>query len=136
MTGTLAPVSRRRIPRGLFGALVAFLFLPFPAICLAGPLAGCLILTRPKSLREWSWILAAITVAALSFAASSSVAQQIFLAYGVAFTGAFLALRIWRPGPVLPRAAVGAIDTAVLISINRKYKAHSGIRITGLPPQD
>jgi hypothetical protein len=96
---------------------VAFLFLPFPAICLAGPLAGCLILTRPKSLREWSWILAAITVAALSYAASSSVAQQIFLAYGVAFTGAFLALRIWRPGPVLPRAAVAAIDTAVLIAI-------------------
>jgi hypothetical protein len=96
---------------------VAFLFLPFPAICLAGPLAGCLILARPKSLREWSWILAAITVAALSYAASSSVAQQIFLAYGVAFTGAFLALRIWRPGPVLPRAAVAAIDTAVLIAI-------------------
>ncbi|WP_372734632.1 NADPH-dependent F420 reductase [Nocardioides sp.] len=26
--------------------------------------------------------------------------------------------------------------TAVLISINRKYKAHSGVRITGLPDQD
>ncbi len=26
--------------------------------------------------------------------------------------------------------------TAVLISINRKYKAHSGIRITGLPEED
>ena len=26
--------------------------------------------------------------------------------------------------------------TAVLISINRKYKAHSGIRITGLPAED
>ena len=26
--------------------------------------------------------------------------------------------------------------TAVLISINRKYKAHSGIRITGIPGRD
>ena len=26
--------------------------------------------------------------------------------------------------------------TAVLISINRKYKAHSGLRITGIPDRD
>ena len=117
MTDTMAPVSRRRIPRGLFGALVAFLFLPVPAICLAGPLAGCLLLSRPRGLRDWSWILAAISVAVLSYTVSGSVAQEIFLAYAVAFTGAFLALRIWRPGPLLPRAAVAAIDTAVLVAI-------------------
>jgi hypothetical protein len=117
MTDTVAPVTRRRIPRGLFGALVAFLFLPFPAICLAGPLMGCLVLARARGLREWSWVAAAVFIGTLSFGASNSLAQQIFLAYGVAFTGAFLALRIWRPGPVLPRAAVAAIDTAVLIAI-------------------
>jgi len=117
MTDTLAPVSRRRIPRGLFGALVAFLFLPFPAICLAGPLAGCLVLARPRSFREWGWLFAAVFLGAMAFGSSSSLAQEIFLAYGVAFTGMFLALRIWRPGPVLPRAAVAAIDTAALVAI-------------------
>ena len=117
MTDTLAPVSRRRIPRGLFGALVAFLLVPFPALCLAGPLAGCLILARPRGLREWSWLLAALTAAALSFGMARSVAQEIVLAYGVAFTGAFLALRTWRPGPVVAPAAVAAIDTAALIGI-------------------
>jgi hypothetical protein len=117
MTDTVAPVNRRRIPRGLFGALVAFLFLPFPAICLTGPLAGCLILARPQGLREWSWVAAAIAISALGFGAASSLAQEIFFAYGIAFTGSFLALRIWRPGPVLPRATVAAVDTAALVAI-------------------
>ena len=117
MNDMVAPMTRRRIPRGLFGALVAFLFLPFPAICLTGPLAGCLILARPSGLREWSWVAAAIAISILGFSASSSVAQEIFFAYGVAFTGSFLALRIWRPGPVLARATVAAVDTAALVAI-------------------
>jgi hypothetical protein len=33
------------------------------------------------------------------------------------FTASFLALRIWRPGPVLARATVAAIDTAALVAI-------------------
>ena len=117
MTDMVAPVTRRRIPRGLFGALVAFLFLPFPAICVAGPLAGCLILARPASLREWGWVAAAVAISVLGFSASSSMAQEIFFAYGVAFTGSFLALRIWRPGPTLARATVAAVDTAALVAI-------------------
>jgi len=117
MADTVAPEVRRRIPRGLFGALVAFLLLPFPGICLAGPLVGCLLLARPRGLREWSWIGAAVLLGSVGFAASQSLAQEIFLAYGLAFTGAFLALRVWRPGPVLPRAAVAAIDTATLVVI-------------------
>jgi hypothetical protein len=117
MNDMVAPVTRRRIPRGLFGALVAFLFLPFPAICLAGPLAGCLVLARPSGLREWSWVAAAIAISVLGFSAATSLAQEIFFAYGVAFTGSFLALRIWRPGPVLARATVAAVDTAALVAI-------------------
>ena len=117
MMDTVAPVSRRRIPRGLFGALVAFLFLPFPSICLTGPLAGCLILARPRNLREWSWLAAAIALSALGFTAGSTLAQEVFFAYGIAFTGSFLALRIWRPGPVLARATVAAVDTAALAAI-------------------
>ena len=117
MSDTMAPVTRRRIPRGLFGALVAFLFLPFPAVCLAGPLAGILVLARPSGIREWSWVAAAILIGALSFGASRALAQEIVLAYGVAFTGGFLALRTWRPGPVLPRAVVAALDTAIIIAI-------------------
>ncbi|HKP30320.1 MAG TPA: DUF2232 domain-containing protein [Gemmatimonadales bacterium] len=117
MMDTVAPVSRRRIPRGLFGALVAFLFLPFPSICLTGPLAGCLILARPRGLREWSWLAAAVALSALGFTAANSLAQEVFFAYGVAFTGSFLALRIWRPGPVLARTTVAAVDTAALAAI-------------------
>ncbi len=117
MTDAEAPASRRRIPRGLFGALAAFLLLPFPGICFAGPLAGCLLLARPRGVREWSWLLAAALLGVLGLAASRSVAQEIFMAYGLAFTGAFLALRVWRPGPVLPRAAVAAVDTATLVAI-------------------
>jgi hypothetical protein len=117
MNDMVAPVARRRIPRGLFGALVAFLFLPFPAICLTGPLAGFLVLARPSGLREWSWVAAAIAMSVLGFSAATSLAQEIFFAYGIAFTGSFLALRIWRPGPVLARATVAAVDTAALVAI-------------------
>jgi hypothetical protein len=94
-----------------------FLLMPFPGVVLAGPLAGRLLLTRPRTLREWSWIAAALLLIGINAAAQRSVAQDLVLGYSLAFTGAFLALIIWRPGPVFPRVAVAAVDTATLITV-------------------
>lgn len=118
MADAAAPVTGRRLPRGLFGALVAFLLLPFPALCLAGPLAGWLLLVRPRSAREWGWLAAALALAAAGIATGGrSAAGTIITSYGVAFTGAFLAVMLWRPGPALPRATATALDTALLVAV-------------------
>ena len=112
-----APDSRRRMPRGLFGALVVFLISPFPALCLAAPLAGRLLLARPRSGREWGWLVAALFFVAGGLTVERTVARDLLIGYSFAFTGAWLALVLLRPGPMFPRVAVAAVDMATLISI-------------------
>lgn len=112
-----APRERRRVPRGLLGALVVFLLLPFPPLFLAGPLAGLLLLTRPGGFRSWAWTILALLLALGAFAVGGdSSAQLTVQAAGLVFTGAFLAAMLWRPGPAFPRAAAAGLLTAVTIT--------------------
>lgn len=111
-----APRERRRVPRGLLGALVVFLFLPFPPLFLTGPLAGRLLLARPRTTREWVWIALALVLAVGAFAfGARSAAQSTVQAAGLVYTGAFLAALIWSPGPSFPRAAAALVFTALVV---------------------
>ncbi len=113
-----APAAGRRLPRGLFGALVVFLFLPLPPLCLAGPLLARMLIWRPRTPRAWAWTGgAALLAAATVTGGTPSVARDVVLVYGAAFTAGFLALRTWRPGPVFARAAVAAVDAALLVAV-------------------
>ena len=114
-TGAAAPITGRRPPRGLLGALVAFLLLPFPALFLLGPLGGLLALARPATFREWGLLLSVVLLGAMAGAVGDSLAQAVTLAAGLVFTGAFLALLVSRPGPALPRATAAATLTAVTL---------------------
>jgi hypothetical protein len=111
-------VNGRRLPRGLFGALVAFLLLsPFPVLLVALPLAALLLQARPRSLREWSWIGATALLVAVSLAGGRDPARDLLLGYGVTFTAAVLLLFRFSPGPAFPRVAVAAVDSATLICV-------------------
>jgi hypothetical protein len=92
---------------------VAFLFLPFPPLFLLGPLAGLLLLGRPRTAREWAWILASVGLAAMaSVVGAGTVAQEVVLAAAACFTGTFLAILLVRTGRVFPRACAAAAVTA------------------------
>jgi len=117
MTAAPALSAERRVTRGLFGALVAFLFLPFPPLFLLGPLAGLLLLGRPGTAREWLWIVAAMALATMATAVGArSVAQEVVLAAAALFTGIFLAMLLVRPGSAFVRAALAALATAVAVA--------------------
>ena len=117
MTAAPALPAERRVTRGLFGALVAFLFLPFPPLFLLGPLAGLLLLGRPGTAREWLWIVAAMALATMATAVGArSVAQEVVLAAAALFTGIFLAMILVRPGSAFVRAALAALATAAAVA--------------------
>lgn len=112
-----APPERRRLSRGLFGALVAFLFLPFPPILLFGPVAVLLLIARPASMREWVWLALAAGITGLAFAwGPRTVLEGVLLAFAAVFTGGFTALILARGGPALRRAALAALLAAALVS--------------------
>lgn len=127
-----APATRRRLSRGLFGALVAFLILPFPPLLLVGPLAGLLVLSRPGSLREWLWLALAALMAGLAVGSSPrTVVEEVSLAFAAVHTGVFAALVLLRGGPAHRRAAAAAVVSAGTVGIGCAALGISWAELTG-----
>ena len=83
--------------------LVAYLLLA-PPVLLFGPLAGLLLLSRPRSAREWLWVVGAAAWTALWLNQPGGLAAQFARAGAVLLTGTFLALTVWRPSARFSRA--------------------------------
>jgi Predicted membrane protein (DUF2232) len=95
--------------------LLAYLLLA-PPVLLFGPLAGLLLLSRPRSVREWLWLLATGAWSFLWLNQPGGLAGQFARAEAVLITGSFLALTIWRPSARFSRAlAATAIGGVALI---------------------
>jgi hypothetical protein len=116
-SGAAAPAPGRRHPRGLLGALVAFLLLPFPALFLLGPLGGLLALARPATLRDWISLGLVVLLASLAATANVGLGQQVTLAGGAIFTGTFLGLLVWRPAAPFRLAVIAAAAASGLVAI-------------------
>ncbi len=84
---------------------------------MLGPLAGLLIMSGPRTPREWWWLSAAAAWSAIWLLQSGSLADQVVRALGVLLTGAFLVLTISGPGRLLRRAlwAVGLAFAGVSV---------------------
>lgn len=134
--GAAAPPVRRRPPRGLLGALVVFLVLPFPALFLLGPLAGALALGRPRSGRQWLTLGLVILLTAIAAGGTGSLGHQVTVAAGAVFTGAFLAAAVWRPGPALPRAATAAVVTAGFMAVATAWVGLGWLEVRDAIDQD
>lgn len=85
--------------------LVGYLLIA-PPVLLFGPLAGLLLLSRPRRLREWVWLLATGIWSALWVHQAGGLAGQFARAEAVLMTGSFLALTLWRPSAQFSRALV------------------------------
>jgi hypothetical protein len=92
--------------------LVGYLLVA-PPVLLFAPLAGLLLLTRPRTPREWLWILAIGIWSALWLKQAGGLAGQFARAEAVLITGSFLALTLWRPSARFSRAlaatAIGGV---------------------------
>ena len=88
-----------------------------PPVLLFGPLAGLLLLSRPRRVREWLWLLATATWSALWLDQAGGLAGQFARAEAVLITGSYLALTLWRPSARFSRAllatAIGGVALVV-----------------------
>jgi hypothetical protein len=99
--------------------LAAYLLLVPPAFML-GPLAGLLLLSHPRTAREWVWIVVAAGASLLWVQQPGTLAGQVVRTAAVQLTGAYLALTLWRPAPgwnrALQAAGVGGAGLALLMA--------------------
>jgi hypothetical protein len=75
-----------------------------PPVFVFGPLAGLLLLSRPGTVREWIWLLAAAAWSLLWLQEVGGLGAQVIRAGAVLLCGTFLALTLWRPSNGVGRA--------------------------------
>jgi Predicted membrane protein (DUF2232) len=86
-----------------------------PPVLVFGPLAGLLLLARPRALREWLWLLATAAWSALWLYQSGDLAGQFARAAAVLLTGTYLALTVWRPSPNFSRVLLASAIAGVAL---------------------
>jgi Predicted membrane protein (DUF2232) len=88
-----------------------------PPVLLLGPLAGLLLLSRPRTSREWFWVLGTLGLTALWLNQTGGLATQFVRAGAVLLTGAFLAMTAWSPSARFSRtlSAVAIAGIALMV---------------------
>ena len=97
-------------------ALAGYLLLA-PPVFVFGPLAGLLLVSRPGTVREWIWLLAATLWSGLWLQQVGGLGAQVTRAGAVLLCGSFLALTLWRPSNGVGRAiaaTAGAVAALVV----------------------
>jgi Predicted membrane protein (DUF2232) len=103
--------------------LLGFLLVA-PPVLLFGPLAGLLLLARPRALREWLWVLVSLAGSALWLTQAGGLAGQFTRAGAVLLTGTFLTLTVWRPSSRFSRALLTTAIAGVALFI---WMSHLGL---------
>ena len=107
---------------------MVFLLLGFllvaPPVLVFGPLAGLLLLARPRTPREWLWLIVSAVVSALWLDQVGGLAGQFTRAGAVLVTGTFLALTVWRPSSRFSRVLATTALAAVALII---WMGHLGL---------
>jgi hypothetical protein len=75
------------------GLLAAYLVL-FPPLFVLAPLAGLLVASSPRTLREWAWIAAAGLWLSFTMLAPSGLASELVHAWALFATAAFVVLML------------------------------------------
>lgn len=132
MVSDTAPRIGRRQTWGAFGLLLVYVVLA-PPVFLLGPLAALLLLSRPRTLREWSWIAAAFALAAGTWtvhpaggAGGDLIGHAVQLG-GVVFTVGFVAALLVHPPTRHPvgHALIGvAVATGFLVLLALRVGVH------------
>lgn len=102
-----------------------------PAAFVLGPLAGLLVLSEPRTVREWAWLVVALTASGAWLAQQGNQTAQVVRAAAVLLTGAYVALAIWRPAPGWRRTALTILIAGAALNI---LMEHAGIAWSDLQP--
>ncbi len=97
-------------------ALAGYLLLAPPAFVF-GPLAGLLLLSRPGTVREWTWTLGAAAWSAVWLQQVGGLGVQVVRAGAVLLCGSFLVLTLWRPSNGVGRALAATVGAGVALAI-------------------
>jgi hypothetical protein len=97
-------------------ALAGFLLLA-PPVFVFGPLAGLLLVSRPRTVREWLWLLAGGAWSALWLQQTGGVGAQVTRAAAVLLCGAFLALTLWQPSNAVGRAVAATATAGIALGL-------------------
>ncbi len=84
---------------------------------LFGPLAALLLVSRPATVREWVWLLAALAWSALWLQQAGGLGGQFARAAAVLVSGSFLALTMWRPSNRVSQALAATGGAALGLAI-------------------
>jgi Predicted membrane protein (DUF2232) len=84
---------------------------------LFGPLAALLIVSRPATVREWVWLMAALAWSLLWLQQAGGLGAQFARAAAVLVSGSFLALTLWRPSNRLSQALAATGGAALGLTI-------------------
>ncbi len=84
---------------------------------LFGPLAALLLVSRPSTVREWVWLLAALAWSALWLQQAGGLGAQFARAAAVLVSGSFLALTLWRPSNRVSQALAATGGAALGLAI-------------------
>jgi len=97
-------------------ALAGYLLLA-PPVFVFGPLAGLLLISRPRTMREWLWLLGAAAWSALWLHQVGGVGAQVTRAAAVLLCGTFLALTLWQPSNGVGRALAATTTAGVALGL-------------------
>ncbi len=89
----------------LLGAYVVL----FPPLFVLGPLAGLLLASRPRTLREWAWIGAAALWMVVWLWQPGGLAEQMLHAWALFITAAFVVLMLSGRVSLVPGALLSTV---------------------------
>lgn len=114
----MAPASSGRRSQALHFLLTAtFLIVAVPIfpVFFLGPLAVLLLVSRPRTPREWFWIAVSVGALVAWFRLPDSLSQQTVRAAAVLFIGAFVTLSLAGVRSLFTRAMLAAVLAALAI---------------------
>ncbi len=117
--------------RGTLGAaaVLAGFLLVAPPLYVLGPLGLLLLLSRPRTFREWFWIGTAAAASWLWLKGGSGLADDTVRASAVLLSGAFVTLVLAWHGPVAGRSISAVILATVALALWLKVLGVGGQEI-------
>jgi hypothetical protein len=128
MTAPPAPPSGRRASFGAAAVLAGFVLLA-PPLYVLGPFALITLLSRPRTLREWFWLVFAGLGIALVLNGDPALGPRVLRVSGVALSAAYGIQHVRGMGSVLQRAITALVVTAIALTI---WAAVAGVTWSGV----
>jgi len=97
--------------------LFAGYLLVAPPMFVFGPLVGLLLLSRPGTAREWTWLAIGVAWSAVWLLDTGGLGEEFVRATAVLVTGSYVALTAWRPSNRLSRSLAATAGAGLAVAV-------------------